>query len=157
MYSVYTYGLSFLTSMPKRHLCSKSRPKKERERMYTMNFDPATSTLTLDLLATTGFGCVMVYLGKGIVRRVKVFQDWSLSGSGYRRPNCGRHPQHFKEQRHFLRAVDLHARKSPDEYLLYLCRLRLQPEAVRPRQKISVPELRCLSCFWYFFRVFSVS
>ena len=43
-----------------------------------MNFDPATSTLTLDLLATTGFGCVMVYLGKGIVRRVKVFQDWSL-------------------------------------------------------------------------------
>ena len=30
-----------------------------------MNFDPATSTLTLDLLATTGFGCVMVYLGKG--------------------------------------------------------------------------------------------
>ena len=43
-----------------------------------MNFDPATSTLTLDLLATTGFGCVMVYLGKGIVRRVKAFQDWSL-------------------------------------------------------------------------------
>lgn len=46
-----------------------------------MGFDAATSTLTLDLLATTGFGCLMVFLGKAIVRRVKPFQDW-----GYRRP-----------------------------------------------------------------------
>ena len=43
-----------------------------------MGFDAATSTLTLDLLATTGFGCLMVFLGKAIVRRVKPFQDWGI-------------------------------------------------------------------------------
>ena len=43
-----------------------------------MGFDTATSTLTLDLLATTGFGCLMVFLGKAIVRRVKPFQDWGI-------------------------------------------------------------------------------
>ena len=43
-----------------------------------MNFDGATMTLTLDLLATTGIGCCMVYLGKGIVKRVKPFQDWGI-------------------------------------------------------------------------------
>ena len=43
-----------------------------------MGFDAATSTITLDLLATTGFGCLMVFLGKAIVRRVKPFQDWGI-------------------------------------------------------------------------------
>lgn len=43
-----------------------------------MGFDAATSTLTLDLLATTGFGCLMVFLGKANVRRVKPFQDWGI-------------------------------------------------------------------------------
>lgn len=43
-----------------------------------MGYDAATSTLTLDLLATTGFGCLMVFLGKAIVRRVKPFQDWGI-------------------------------------------------------------------------------
>lgn len=43
-----------------------------------MNFDAATATLTLDLLATTGAGCLMVFLGKGIVKKVKPFQDWGI-------------------------------------------------------------------------------
>lgn len=43
-----------------------------------MNFDPGTMTLTLDLLATTGIGCIMVFLGRAIVQRVKPFQDWGL-------------------------------------------------------------------------------
>ena len=43
-----------------------------------MNFDAATMTLSLDLLATTGIGCIMVFLGKAIVRRVKPFQDWGI-------------------------------------------------------------------------------
>ena len=43
-----------------------------------MNFNPETMTLTLDLLATTGFGCIMVFLGKAIVQRVKPFQEWGL-------------------------------------------------------------------------------
>lgn len=43
-----------------------------------MNFDAETMTVTFDLLATTGLGCVMVYFGKGIVKRVKAFQDWGL-------------------------------------------------------------------------------
>lgn len=38
-----------------------------------MNFDAATMTLSLDLLATTGIGCIMVFLGKASVRRVKPF------------------------------------------------------------------------------------
>lgn len=43
-----------------------------------MNFNSETMTLTLDLLATTGFGCIMVFLGKAIVRRVRPFQEWGL-------------------------------------------------------------------------------
>ena len=43
-----------------------------------MNFNPETMTLTLDLLATTGFGCIMVFLGRAIVRRVRPFQEWGL-------------------------------------------------------------------------------
>ena len=43
-----------------------------------MNFDFETMTLTMDLLATTGVGCIMVFLGRAIVRRVKPFQDWGL-------------------------------------------------------------------------------
>ena len=43
-----------------------------------MKFDPQTMTLSLDLLATTGFGCAMVYFGKAIVRRVTAFQKWGL-------------------------------------------------------------------------------
>lgn len=43
-----------------------------------MNFDATTMTLSLDLLATTGLGCVMVFLGKAIVRRVKPFQEWGI-------------------------------------------------------------------------------
>lgn len=43
-----------------------------------MNFDAETMTLTMDLLATTGCGCVMVYFGKAIVSRVKAFQNWGL-------------------------------------------------------------------------------
>lgn len=43
-----------------------------------MNFNPETITLTLDLLATTGFGCIMVFLGRAIVQRVKPFQEWGL-------------------------------------------------------------------------------
>lgn len=43
-----------------------------------MNFDAATMTVSLDLLATTGIGCVMVFLGKGIVKRIKPFQDWGI-------------------------------------------------------------------------------
>lgn len=43
-----------------------------------MNFNPETMTLTLDLLATTGFGCIMVFLGRAIVQRVKPFQEWGL-------------------------------------------------------------------------------
>jgi len=35
-------------------------------------------TLTLDLLATTGFGCIMVFLGRAIVQRVRPFQEWGL-------------------------------------------------------------------------------
>ena len=43
-----------------------------------MSFDFETMTLTMDLLATTGFGYIMVFLGKAIVSRVKAFQDWGL-------------------------------------------------------------------------------
>ena len=43
-----------------------------------MNFNSETMTLTLDLLATTGFGCIMVFLGRAIVRRVRPFQEWGL-------------------------------------------------------------------------------
>lgn len=43
-----------------------------------MSFDILTKTLTLDLLATTGIGCLMVFLGKAIVRRIKPFQDWGI-------------------------------------------------------------------------------
>ena len=43
-----------------------------------MSFDFETMTLTMDLLATTGFGCIMVFLGRSIVNRVKPFQDWGL-------------------------------------------------------------------------------
>lgn len=43
-----------------------------------MNFDLETMTLTFDLLATTGIGCIMVFLGRAIVSRVKPFQDWGL-------------------------------------------------------------------------------
>ena len=43
-----------------------------------MKFDPQTMTLTLDLLATTGIGCIMVFFGKAIVKRVPAFQRWSL-------------------------------------------------------------------------------
>ncbi|MBE5972391.1 MAG: sodium:glutamate symporter [Lachnoclostridium sp.] len=43
-----------------------------------MNFNPETMTLTLDLLATTGFGCIMVFLGRAIVQRVRPFQEWGL-------------------------------------------------------------------------------
>lgn len=43
-----------------------------------MNFDLETMTLTFDLLATTGIGCIMVFLGRAIVNRVKPFQDWGL-------------------------------------------------------------------------------
>ena len=43
-----------------------------------MNFDAATMTVSLDLLATTGVGCIMVFLGKGIVKRIKPFQDWGI-------------------------------------------------------------------------------
>lgn len=43
-----------------------------------MNFNPETMTLTLDLLATTGFGCIMVFLGRSIVQRVRPFQEWGL-------------------------------------------------------------------------------
>lgn len=43
-----------------------------------MNFNPETMTLTLDLLATTGLGCIMVFLGRSIVNRVRPFQDWGL-------------------------------------------------------------------------------
>ena len=85
-----------------------------------MNFDPATSTLTLDLLATTGFGCVMVYLGKGIVRR-------------YRRFDCRFNPEFFKEQRNFHCSVDLHTQQPSDEPVLYLCWFRLQPYPAGPR------------------------
>jgi len=35
-------------------------------------------TLTLDLLATTGLGCIMVFLGRAIVQRVRPFQEWGL-------------------------------------------------------------------------------
>ena len=48
-----------------------------------MNFDVATMTLSLDLLATTGIGCIMVFLGKAIVRRVKPFQDWGILAPGF--------------------------------------------------------------------------
>lgn len=43
-----------------------------------MSFDPETMSLTFDLLATTGIGCIIVFLGSAIVRRVKPFQDWGL-------------------------------------------------------------------------------
>jgi len=43
-----------------------------------MNFNPETMTLTLDLLATTGLGCIMVFLGRAIVQRVRPFQEWGL-------------------------------------------------------------------------------
>lgn len=43
-----------------------------------MNFNYETMTLTLDLLATTGFGCIMVFLGRAIVNRVRPFQEWGL-------------------------------------------------------------------------------
>lgn len=43
-----------------------------------MNFDAATATLTLDLLATTGAGCLMVFLGKAIVKKIKPFQEWGI-------------------------------------------------------------------------------
>ena len=43
-----------------------------------MNFNYETMTLTLDLLATTGIGCILVFLGKAIVRRVRPFQEWGL-------------------------------------------------------------------------------
>lgn len=43
-----------------------------------MSFDVLTSTLTLDLLATTGIGCLMVFLGKAIVKKIKPFQDWGI-------------------------------------------------------------------------------
>lgn len=43
-----------------------------------MSFHAETMTLTLDLLATTGFGCIMVFLGRAIVNRVRPFQEWGL-------------------------------------------------------------------------------
>lgn len=43
-----------------------------------MNFDASTFTMSMDLLATTGFGCLMVFLGKAIVRRIKPFQEWGI-------------------------------------------------------------------------------
>lgn len=98
-----------------------------------MNFDPATSTLTLDLLATTGFGCVMVYLGKGIVRRVKAFQDWSLPAPVIGGLIVALILSFFKEQRNFHCSVDLHTQQPSDEPVLYLCWFRLQPYPAGPR------------------------
>lgn len=43
-----------------------------------MSFHAETMTLTLDLLATTGFGCIMVFLGRAIVNRIRPFQEWGL-------------------------------------------------------------------------------